>query len=392
MRATPTARAGAFAGIGALLVVVGTTAQAGWLFVLAAAVGGPILASVLLVPRVHRCRPGRSIPPRMSIGESVPVAISIHNSGRRFIPLVRVEDEFPPTAPAAVVCDGLEPGATAETEVHVVAERRGRYEAGPMRVWSSWPFGLVRSARTVSAGSPVVVTPRWVELATFPVIEAAMSFLAEHDQPRFRAGGGDQFLGVREYRPGDDVRRMHWRSTARSGRLVVREFEEEVSHRVVIVLAGGDHGTPPDSSFEALVSAAASVALFAADSGQRVELVRPAEHGHERFAGAGRADVLDWLASAVPIDAPPAVLVEATLNATGDAAIVVLVSSTAGRAAAGIGEAVALAARRGCPTVAVLVDAASWDESAAPSHGDIAKGTSVKIVRRGEDLRACLQR
>lgn len=391
MRLRPTAKAGAFLVTGALLVVVGSTAQTGWLFVLAAGVTGPLFASAVLAPRLRRCRPVRRSPQRASVGDTLSTVLAVHNGGRRYLPLVRLEDDFPATNKIAILCEGIAAGATAETKVEAVAHRRGRYESGAVTMWSSWPFGLVRSSRTIEVASSVVVTPRWVELAAFSALDLAPTTSA-HERGLGRAGTGEEFLGVREYRAGDDARRVHWRSSARIGRLIVREYEEERSPQVTIVLAGDDHGTPPDSCFETLVSAAASVALYAMDRGHRVDFVRAAEGGVERVALSGRIQLLDWLATAQPVDAHSGLLVGRALEGALGNRTVVVFTPTVGRAAQGLRDAVASAASRGCIPAVVLADASTWDETASASDDVASIACPAFVLRRGEALKACLER
>jgi uncharacterized protein (DUF58 family) len=391
VRLRPTAKAGAFLVTGALLVVVGSTAQAGWLFVLAAGVTGPLFASAVLAPRLRSCRPVRRSPQRASVGESLSTVLAVHNGGRRYLPLVRLEDDFPATDRIAVLCKGIAAGATAETKVEAVANRRGRYESGPMTMWSSWPFGLVRSSKTIDVTSSVVVTPRWVELGAFSAFDLPSGTTA-HARALDRAGSGEEFLGVREYRAGDDARRVHWRSSARMGRLIAREYEEEGSPRAIIVLAGGDHGTPPDSCFEALVSAAASVALHAMDRRHRVEFVRAADGGFERVALSARVELLDWLATATPRDVALGPLVGRALEGDVGNGTIVLFTPTEGRAAAGLRDAAAAAVSRGRATAAVVADASTWDETASTADDLPTMPCPVHVVRRGEELTACLER
>jgi uncharacterized protein (DUF58 family) len=192
---------------------------------------------------------------------------------------------------------------------------------------------------------------------------------------------------VREYRPGDDLRRVHWRSTARLNRLVVREYDDEAARRVLIVLAGADHGSPPDSSFEALVSASASVALYAMGCGHVVEFVRAAHGGCERLVGPRPDELLDWLAQAVPEDASLVRLLEAMDNPAGDDTVV-LFTATSGAAA----RSLAAAASAATDAVAVVADSSTWDETA---RGDVTVEDPARLpvrwLRRGEELRACLE-
>ena len=174
-----------------------------------------------------------------------------------------------------------------------------RFESGPVTLRAGSPFGFMSTSRTLQVESPIVVVPTWAELTSFPILEpSSIPFDVLHE--RARTGAGEEYLGVREYRPGDPQRAVHWRSTARVGQLVVREFEEEVQSRVTLVLAGSDFGDPPDSAFEWLASAAASIALYALNTGHPVDLLRPSRDGVAHLGDPDRYDVLDWLAAAQP--------------------------------------------------------------------------------------------
>jgi uncharacterized protein (DUF58 family) len=123
---------------------------------------------------------------------------------------------------------------------------------------------------------------------------AATSERALHSAPR--RGTGPEFLGVREYRPGDSMRHVHWPSTARTGTVMVREFEEERTRRIAIVVDtvadAGETWTPLD----ACCSAAASIVLAAAADGQGARVLAPTAHDVEVAAHEDGAASLRRLA------------------------------------------------------------------------------------------------
>ncbi len=152
------------------------------------------------------------------------------------------------------------PGTPIEATYRVATNHRGRHELGPLLAIVTDPLGLARRAWEVAGVSDIIVRPR-----VHPVLG-----------PR-RAGGGDQdpraegarvpafepageFLSLRDYEPGDDPRRVHWRSSARLGELVVRQDEAAAPGRVVLLL-----DTRPtahdEASFETAVEAIASLAI-----------------------------------------------------------------------------------------------------------------------------------
>ncbi|HZK73021.1 MAG TPA: DUF58 domain-containing protein [Clostridia bacterium] len=118
------------------------------------------------------------------------------------------------------VATGLVPKSGWSEERTVGPVRRGRILAQACVLESSDPLGLFRFRRRRIDGEVGLVLPRFASLAAVP---RARELEASVAAPR--AGAGVELFGVREYRPGDPLRRIHWRSSARLGELVVREFE-----------------------------------------------------------------------------------------------------------------------------------------------------------------------
>lgn len=155
----------------------------------------------------------------------------------------------------------------------ITGHQRGRFTVGPLLVRSTDTFGLVKFDRQFTATSEVMVTPRIHTLATMNNIVGGGS--TGESRPQKLGVIGDDDVLVREYRQGDDVRRVHWRSTARRGELMVRREEQAWDPAVTLVLdsrASAHAGVGRDSSFEYAVSAAASIALHFVEDGFAVEL------------------------------------------------------------------------------------------------------------------------
>jgi uncharacterized protein (DUF58 family) len=235
--------------------------------------------------------------------------------------------------------------------------------------------------------------PNWVELTSFPILEPS-SIPSDVLHERARTGAGEEYLGVRDYRPGDPPRSVHWRSTARAGRLVVREFEEEIASKVSLVLAGADAGTPPDSAFESLVSAAASIAIYALQTGHPVELTRYEENGEQTsIDGPHRYAVLDWLAGAVPSDASLSALAGPALTRLGRRGTVVLLAPSVGSVAEELPSTVRMVQTAGSRVIVVLAKASSWDPSTEIGRAEekvmssLLQGrSSVRVLERDGDL------
>jgi uncharacterized protein (DUF58 family) len=287
----------------------------------------------------------------------------------------------------------LPPGSTAEIELVRETTRRGVFEEGSVTLSSGAPFGLVRSRRTKSIQTAFTVVPRWVELSSFPILEPSSS-PSEILHERARMGAGEEYLGVREYRPGDPMRAVHWRTTARAGKLIVREYQQEISSTVGLVLAGADHGAGGDSSYEYLVSAAASVGVYALQTGHPIHIARDDGAGIEYLGGAGQHDLLDWLAAARPSDRSLEPLVTQMLGRVGRRGTIVLCASTGGVAGASIKAAVARTQRAGARAIVVVARASTWDPSAG-KDADLPIGLGegrvpVRQLIQGKDLDSCL--
>jgi uncharacterized protein (DUF58 family) len=315
MTPRPTPKAVIIGGIGGVLVVVGTTAQAGWIFVLAAGVLGLAVSGFLahwrLVAEVDRALP-EGMRPR--VGDAVPVGLRLRNPGTRRLPVMRVEDSFPALEDVALACESLPPGGTASREIERTAARRGVFDRGEVVLTTGGAFGLFRRKHTASLSSKLIVHPRWDALKAFPLPDTPAA-TADEALAVARAGHGDVFAGVREYRPGDPQRWVHWRTTARTGRLVVREHEEPARSPVVLVVAGAPAAHEADE-WEQLVADAASVGVYALASGRPVSCAGASRFG-DFVANVSQLQLLDWCAGIDASDAAPETLVAGAFRRWG---------------------------------------------------------------------------
>jgi hypothetical protein len=143
---------------------------------------------------------------------------------------------------------------------------------------------MVELGRAFHTTAPLTVTPRTVPLPSIPLGGSWTG--AGDNRPRAFASGSAEDVTVREYRRGDDLRRVHWRSSARMGDLMVRREEQPWQSRATLFLDNRDRahrGQGIASSFETAVSAAASIALHLSHRGYAVRLVSAVgdEAGHE---------------------------------------------------------------------------------------------------------------
>lgn len=397
MKRRLTKRAVIVALVSGLLFIAGSTAQASWLFVIAAGVLGLAVGSIFIRHNLRGATVERTAPRRIRVGDQVRVGLVVRNTGKKSLPLLRLVDHHAAFEASAVLVERLRPDESAHVELVKHAVRRGAFSGGEAVLVSGAPFGFLRSTRRLDVPTEVVVVPRWVELRSFPILEPS-SYLSDALHERARTGAGEEFLGVREYRPGDPPRFVHWRSTARAGHLVVREFEEAVASRVSLVLAGADAGAPPDSAYEALVSAAASIGIYALATGHPVDVVRSAPGGEtEQIADPDRFALLDWLARARPVDASLEPLVAVALQRMGRRGTVVVLAPTTGTAGSSIESAVRSAQGAGSRVIVIATRSSSWlpeREAGTAREADLSSigdhRASVRMVSRGDDLSRCL--
>jgi uncharacterized protein (DUF58 family) len=222
----------------------------------------------------------RTVSPQVvPAGQPARVRLALRNDGRMPTGALRIEEHVPYALGSRprFVLEGIEHGWRGSVDYPVRAETRGRYELGPMTVRVGDPFGLVELARAFRTTTPLVVTPRTVAL---PAIPLTGSLTGSGDQrPRAFAGGSAEDVTVREYRRGDDLRRVHWRSSARIGELMVRREEQPWQTRATVFLdnrIGAHRGESLASSLETAIVVAASVAVHLNGRGYTVRLVTAA--------------------------------------------------------------------------------------------------------------------
>ena len=216
------------------------------------------------------------VPARIQAGQSAQVAIHLENPGRVPTGFMLLEDHVPYILGSRprYVLDQLRPRQRRTMAYNVRSEIRGRYLVGPLHVRITDPFGFVELGRAFSTRSALVVTPAVVTLPRVP-LSGDWSGTGDN-RPRAFASAGTEDVTVREYRLGDDLRRIHWRSTARADELMVRREEQPHQSRATLLLdtrAIAHRGTGPASSFEFAVSATASIGSHLVEQGFLVRLL-----------------------------------------------------------------------------------------------------------------------
>jgi len=159
---------------------------------------------------------------------------------------------------------------------------RGHYRLGPVTLQGSDPLGLFVRNRDVRQATEVIVYPRPLPLPQL-YLQGLSSYRLSELRTAPLAGATQEFYGIRPYQYGDDLRRVHWKSTARTGRLAIKEYEQRVSAAATVILdlhRRSHRGVGAQSSLEYAVTIAASFAQHVTDSGNSLCLISTGADGY----------------------------------------------------------------------------------------------------------------
>ncbi|PZS19596.1 MAG: DUF58 domain-containing protein [Pseudonocardiales bacterium] len=368
----------------------------------------PLAAAMVVYRSRVRIANRRSADPnRASAGEAVAIHLSITNRSLLRTGALMLEDQLPQqlSGRARFVVPGL--GAR---EARIVSYRmpglpRGRYRAGPLRIRLADPFRMVDVTRSFTATTEFMITP---VVDALPSVEPPRSYdIGDNAGSHSIGAHGADDASTREYRTGDDLRKIHWRSTARTGAMMVRQEERPWQGQITLLLdirSAAHVVCPPSktddapsdprqaSSLEWAISAAASIGTHVMITGRDVGLIDDLAKPERLHLGdPGR--LADRLAA---VQAAPAQTLSSVAglarSAARDSALVAVLGSLDPTSL----RALADAHPRGAaiPAFALLLDTETWlgsaPEGAASGPSETAArvlraaGWSVIIVRRGD--------
>src|SRR5580700_5071040 len=318
----------------------------------------PVL-SVLAASRTrYRISWARAISPaRVPAGHTASVSIQLDNVSRLPTGLLLAEDTVPYSIGSRprFILDRIEPGGSRRLSYPLQPDHRGKYAIGPLHVRVADAFGLAKVGSMAAPPSTLVVTPA---VTALPHTSLAGSWLGEGDaRASTAAAAGEDDVVPRAYRDGDELRRVHWRSTARYGELMVRREEQRWRNRAVLFLdtrLGGHGGRGPASSFEYAVSAAASIGVHLAGEEMDTEFVTDA--GRVTAPGTFEDVLLDTLAVIRPSRNSSLSTGLAQLPADTSGLFVVV----AGHLSAGEARQLATARRATGPAMALVLAVSTW--------------------------------
>jgi uncharacterized protein (DUF58 family) len=261
-----------------IALVVGRVFGIFELFIIGAALAVAVATAILVV----RLRPPRLVvhrwihPSVLTVGDTGRVDLSVENTSGLRSPMVRLSEPVGHRNSAQLTIDPLLPGEEVHAGYAVPASRRGTLTVGPTTVLRRDLLGLASDARSVASATDVTVAPRTFDL---PMPSLGHGVLGRHLLALAQRTGVGEFHSLRDYVAGDEPRTIHWRASARSEELKVRQHEAQGVRRCIVVLDcdSASYPEPVDDeavdAFERAITIGGSVALSADRTGLTTRFV-----------------------------------------------------------------------------------------------------------------------
>jgi Uncharacterized conserved protein (some members contain a von Willebrand factor type A (vWA) domain) len=236
---------------------------------------------------------------RVAPGTRVTVSIDVENRSYAPTSFLLLEDRVPPSLgrPARLVVSGIPGRSTQRVSYTVLPQMRGRYRLGPLIVDVCDPFALTRQRMEFAGQEDLLVTPEIEDLEVAAESPTGASFGASRARQLFRTG--QEYYTMRAYQEGDDLRRIHWASVARTGDLMIRQDESSRRANGLVFLDTRAAAIGQDRSitFERGVSVAATLGVLLTRRGFLLRVAtsesQPAPVTEDRFldtlAGLGHS-------------------------------------------------------------------------------------------------------
>lgn len=347
---------------GVALVVGGRVIGGSELFALGLVAAVLLVVAILLVGASRLdLEVGRSVhPTRVQVGTPTRVELVVRNRRAATTPVLRLRDAVSGTRGAELLVAPLSRAERAVAAYRLPTDRRGLVQVGPLDVVVEDPFGVARLTTTAAPEVTVVVYPRVDPIEPLPYT-TGHDPLAGARQPNSLGRTGEDFYALRPYVVGDDLRRVHWPSSARHDELLVRQNELPWQGRTTVLLDVRKSAHAGDS-LEVAVSAAASIVAATARRNDLVRLVTTGGSDSDFAPGADHVEAIMEHLAVVPASHGGSLRRAVELlgrRSMGGALVVVLADVPADdlRAAA------TLRSRYGSLTI-VHVDRSAWDPAA----------------------------
>jgi uncharacterized protein (DUF58 family) len=371
-------REGGYYLVVVLAIVIGATIrQLNLLILLGTMLAGP-LAFSLIYGRwaLRRFGVERKLPAQLRADQRLAVDVNLTNR-RRWLRIwsIQVEDHVarhdledadPAPTGVGVFFPAIGPHETVRGTYHGYLPRRGRYRFGPLRISTRFPLGLVRHSLTLDATEVLVVHPKLGRL-THDWTQVARQAATEGKGVQRRGPLEADFYALRDWRTGDNRRWIHWRSSARRGALVVRQFEERRSRDLALLVDLWQPLEPSEEQLENVEKTVSFVATLIAEGCR--------QPGRRLFLSLAASTYLERSGPASPLFFHQQMDDLALLSPHHDA-----------RFPAALGHALSFVPPS-IPTLLVSTRAIDWDalDSAAAERNVLLAGRNLQSVNVGGD-------
>lgn len=290
------AAVGVAAALGILWVAFGEYELLGTALFLAAATLVGVAFVHYATPRVEVTR--RLYPTQVHEGDQVTVEVDLLAARR--VSNLSVEDTVHGLGVAKFAAARSAANQPLVARYEVFCRTRGVYQVGPAIVAVSDPFTLAE--RSAEAGSPdrLTVYPRVEELSGYPAVRG-LDPAVQSTRPTFSPHGGEDFFTLREYQVGDDLRKVHWPSSAKRDELMIKQLEVPWQARALVLLDQRTDRYPTPEAFEQAVRGAASVVTHLYAGGFSPELWT-GERAPGLRSGSRFTQAMEMLATVQPVE------------------------------------------------------------------------------------------
>lgn len=264
-----------WAGLGVAAALIVLWIMLGEIELLAAAVIVSVaLVAAVALTRVSRPDVGvvrRLSPSLVHEGDRAAVDAVISNHGKRPLTNVAFVDEVGELGQAIFEAGSVPPGTSGDAEYQILCRPRGVYPVGPVTATVTDPLRLASASTVIPAVDRLIVYPEVEDLVGFPMTRGRDPAM-QASRPEFSRRGGEDFYTLREYVYGDDLRRVHWPSSAKRDELMIRQLETPWQSRALVILDLRWNAYESEECFEKAVRGAASMVRHLATEGFDADL------------------------------------------------------------------------------------------------------------------------
>jgi len=264
---------------------------------------------LLIVYKVLNLSITRNHPSKIEEDSVMDFDIVVLNKGKLVISNLIIKDHYPfeegKEAVKTILIDCLPSGSTARTKLKTIFLKRGKYNIGPVFIYLYDFFGLYAFKKTLPIYSEIYVYPKTFFINKLPELNRGISPWFGIETAR-TSGEFDEYFGIREYKPGDPIKNIHWLSTVRNNKLIVKQYQHQSYFRVSLIFnlePNRNFGEGRESVIEYMIKIAASLIKYLIEKNISVEIISHSKEFVYIPFNKGREyleDIMKFLAIAVP--------------------------------------------------------------------------------------------